>query len=221
MCYRLFTGKDSVLHQESWPVSDSWVQYRAGGRDIIRQNFDVVIIDEAGQALEAQSLIPLARGPSKCILAGDHLQLPPTIPRTDKTSSLRKLELSLFERLIKLHGPLIKRTLSVQYRMHEMIMKYPSVGLYDSLLLADVSVRSHLLSDLPNVIKTDETQAPLVFWDTNPHGGFGEDDTGAHESKSNAMEAGKHQKAPPNDVRHTDMHWVPLKLFVVIIYEVC
>ncbi|KAF3162958.1 hypothetical protein TWF788_001712 [Orbilia oligospora] len=161
----------------------------AGGRDIIRQNFDVVIIDEAGQALEAQSLIPLVRGPSKCILAGDHLQLPPTIPRTDKTSSLRRLELSLFERLIKLHGPLIKRTLSVQYRMHEMIMKYPSVGLYDSLLLADVSVRSHLLSDLPNVIKTDETQAPLVFWDTNPHGGFGEDDTGAHESKSNAMEA--------------------------------
>ncbi|KAF3279567.1 DNA-binding protein SMUBP-2 [Orbilia oligospora] len=161
----------------------------AGGRDIIRQNFDVVIIDEAGQALEAQSLIPLARGPSKCILAGDHLQLPPTIPRTDKTSSLRKLELSLFERLIKLHGPLIKRTLSVQYRMHEMIMKYPSIGLYDSLLLADVSVRSHLLSDLPNVIKTDETQEPLVFWDTNPHGGFGEDDTGAHESKSNAMEA--------------------------------
>ncbi|KAF3159349.1 hypothetical protein TWF225_011891 [Orbilia oligospora] len=161
----------------------------AGGRDIIRQNFDVVIIDEAGQALEAQSLIPLVRGPSKCILAGDHLQLPPTIPRTDKTSSLRKLELSLFERLIKLHGPLIKRTLSVQYRMHEMIMKYPSIGLYDSLLLADVSVRSHLLSDLPNVIKTDETQEPLVFWDTNPHGGFGEDDTGAHESKSNAMEA--------------------------------
>ncbi|KAF3127616.1 hypothetical protein TWF703_009870 [Orbilia oligospora] len=161
----------------------------AGGRDIIRQNFDVVIIDEAGQALEAQSLIPLVRGPSKCILAGDHLQLPPTIPRTDKTSSLRKLELSLFERIIKLHGPLIKRTLSVQYRMHEMIMKYPSIGLYDSLLLADVSVRSHLLSDLPNVIKTDETQEPLVFWDTNPHGGFGEDDTGAHESKSNAMEA--------------------------------
>lgn len=161
----------------------------AGGRDTVRQNFDVVIIDEAGQALEAQSLIPLVRGPSKCVLAGDHLQLPPTIPRTDGASKLRKLELSLFERLIKLHGPSIKRTLSVQYRMHEMIMKYPSVGLYDSLLLADASVRSHLLSDLPNITKTDDTQEPLVFWDTHPQGGFGEDETGADESKSNAMEA--------------------------------
>ncbi|KAK6332458.1 hypothetical protein TWF730_011366 [Orbilia blumenaviensis] len=161
----------------------------AGGRDVLHQKFDVVIIDEAGQALEAQSLIPLLQGPSKCILAGDHLQLPPTIPRTDKASKLQKLEFSLFERLIRLHGPSIKRTLSVQYRMHEAIMKYPSIGLYDSLLLADAAVRSHLLSDLPNVTNTDDTREPLVFWDTHPQGGFGEDETGANESKSNAMEA--------------------------------
>ncbi|KAK6513297.1 hypothetical protein TWF281_004936 [Arthrobotrys megalospora] len=161
----------------------------AGGRDTGNRNFDVVIIDEAGQALEAQSLIPFLRMPSKCILAGDHLQLPPTIPRTGKASPLKKLELSLFERLIKLHGPSIKRTLSVQYRMHETIMKYPSMGMYDTLLLADASVRTHLLSDLPNVTKTDDTQEPLIFWDTHPQGGFGEDEAGIDESKSNAMEA--------------------------------
>ena len=41
-------------------------------------HFDVVIIDECGQALEASCWIPLMRAP-KCVLAGDHLQLPPTI----------------------------------------------------------------------------------------------------------------------------------------------
>ncbi|KAK6514185.1 hypothetical protein TWF506_011495 [Arthrobotrys conoides] len=177
----------------------------SGGRDTVRQKFDVVIIDEAGQALEVQSLIPLVRGPSKCILAGDHLQLPPTIPRTNESSRLQKLEFSLFEKLIKLHGTSIKRTLCVQYRMHQTIMKYPSIGLYDSLLLADDSVRSHLLSDLPNVTKTDETQEPLVFWDTHPHGGFGEDETGAGESKSNAMEAGKSLIIPRRSVFYTNI----------------
>lgn len=40
--------------------------------------FDVVVVDECAQALEASCWIPLLRAP-KCILAGDHRQLPPTI----------------------------------------------------------------------------------------------------------------------------------------------
>lgn len=40
----------------------------------------MVIVDEASQALEAQCWIPvLSSGASKLVLAGDHLQLPPTI----------------------------------------------------------------------------------------------------------------------------------------------
>lgn len=41
-------------------------------------HFDVVVIDECAQALEASCWIPLLRA-RKCILAGDHKQLPPTI----------------------------------------------------------------------------------------------------------------------------------------------
>jgi ATP-dependent RNA/DNA helicase IGHMBP2 len=41
-------------------------------------HFDVTIIDEVSQAMEAACWIPLLRT-KKCILAGDHLQLPPTI----------------------------------------------------------------------------------------------------------------------------------------------
>ncbi|KAI5370342.1 putative AAA+ ATPase domain, P-loop containing nucleoside triphosphate hydrolase [Septoria linicola] len=52
----------------------------AGGFQLKNEHFDVVIIDEASQALEAQCWIPLlTSGPTKLVLAGDHLQLPPTI----------------------------------------------------------------------------------------------------------------------------------------------
>lgn len=52
----------------------------AGGFHLKNQHFDVVIIDEASQALEAQCWIPiLTSGAPKLVLAGDHLQLPPTI----------------------------------------------------------------------------------------------------------------------------------------------
>ncbi|KAK4557002.1 hypothetical protein LTR86_005983 [Recurvomyces mirabilis] len=52
----------------------------AGGFHLKDEKFDVVIVDEASQALEAQCWIPvLACGALKLVLAGDHLQLPPTI----------------------------------------------------------------------------------------------------------------------------------------------
>ncbi|KAK6526213.1 hypothetical protein TWF694_004832 [Orbilia ellipsospora] len=169
----------------------------AGSHLIKEQKFEVVIIDESGQALEAQSWIPLVKA-SKCILAGDHLQLGPTIPKSD--ANLQPLGSSLFERLIRLHGPAIKKSLSLQYRMNRVIMQYPSTALYQSSLKAASQVQNHLLSDLNGVEKTDDTQEPLVYWDTQ--GGFfrenasniDESNPAVHmlhknESKSNSMEA--------------------------------
>ena len=50
-----------------------------GPMKLLEENhFDTVIIDEVSQAMEAACWIPLLRS-GKCILAGDHLQLPPTI----------------------------------------------------------------------------------------------------------------------------------------------
>lgn len=40
--------------------------------------FDVVVIDECAQALEAGCWVPLLKA-GKCVLAGDHQQLPPTV----------------------------------------------------------------------------------------------------------------------------------------------
>ncbi|KAG6860240.1 hypothetical protein C0995_013786 [Termitomyces sp. Mi166 len=52
--------------------------HSAGGRQLLDHDFDVLIIDEATQALEAVCWIPIFKV-KKLILAGDPMQLPPTI----------------------------------------------------------------------------------------------------------------------------------------------
>ncbi|KAF5384145.1 hypothetical protein D9615_003261 [Tricholomella constricta] len=52
--------------------------HSAGGRQLWNHDFDVLIIDEATQALEAVCWIPVFKA-KKLILAGDPMQLPPTI----------------------------------------------------------------------------------------------------------------------------------------------
>jgi len=138
----------------------------------------VVIIDEASQALEAQCWVPLLRA-KKVVLAGDHLQLPPTIKsmnskikpkdKKDEEGHIKgmTLETTLFDRLLKMHGPGIKRMLTTQYRMHEKIMRFPSDELYESRLVAADGVKARLLKDLPYAVEeTEDTIEPLIFFDT-------------------------------------------------------
>ncbi|PLB43323.1 DNA polymerase alpha-associated DNA helicase A [Aspergillus steynii IBT 23096] len=193
----------------------------AGGHQLKNQKFDVVIIDEASQALEAQCWISLLSA-SKVVLAGDHLQLPPTVKSTTQKTKAQgtadedaadtdkagigrvSLETTLFDRLLSMHGPDIKRMLTTQYRMHESIMRFPSDELYESKLMAGDAVKARLLKDLPyEVQETDDTKEPVVFWDTQG-GDFpekaedkevGQKEALLGESKSNEMEAlvvGKH-----------------------------
>ena len=148
----------------------------AGGFQLRNEDFDVVIIDEASQALEAQCWIPLLSA-KKVVLAGDHLQLPPTVKSSpskptptkdkDKTRGASSLETTLFDRLLNLHEPSIKRMLTTQYRMHEKIMQFPSDEMYEAALIAAPSVASRLLTTLSYEVEdTDDTREPLVFYDT-------------------------------------------------------
>ncbi|KAJ0355201.1 hypothetical protein COL154_000794 [Colletotrichum chrysophilum] len=186
----------------------------AGGHQLRDQQFDVVIIDEASQALEAQCWVPLLSA-KKAVCAGDHLQLPPTIKSLN--SKVKKvlvegagekqikgmtLETTLFDRLLALHGSSIKRMLTTQYRMHEKIMRFPSDELYDGRLIAAEAVKERLLKDLPYEVQdTEDINEPLIFIDTQG-GDYPEksedDDKDAvkkakfslhGESKSNEMEA--------------------------------
>lgn len=161
----------------------------------VKPAFDVVIVDEASQALEAACWVPIvATGAAKLVLAGDHLQLPPTIKslnskmskenkgskKTQKNGDIDRqrkeasgssvkgtLETTMFDRLLDLHGDVIKRMLTTQYRMHEKIMTFPSAELYEEKLVAAESVKARLLKDLPYEVEdTEDTREPLVFWDT-------------------------------------------------------
>ena len=193
----------------------------AGGFQLRNEIFDVVIIDEASQALEAQCWIPLLTA-RKLILAGDHLQLPPTVkssvnlsnPKSDIGSDLdpskstlagTSLETTLFDRLLALHGSSIKRMLTTQYRMHEKIMRFPSDEMYDSRLIAADSVKARLLTDLPYPIEeTDDTKAPLVFWDTQG-GDFPEkadDDDITNKSRASIMSDSKSNEMEAALVKH-------------------
>jgi ATP-dependent RNA/DNA helicase IGHMBP2 len=114
--------------------------------------FKTVVIDEAAQALEPASWIPITRA-SKVILAGDPLQLPPTI-KSFKAKSLG-LGKTLIEKGIERLSNI--SLLKLQYRMNETIMGFSNQQFYNNVLQADVSVATCQIED---------TSSPLVFIDT-------------------------------------------------------
>jgi ATP-dependent RNA/DNA helicase IGHMBP2 len=128
------------------------------------RKYKTAFIDEAGQALEPACWIPFLKA-QRVILAGDHMQLPPTV----KSNEAAKLGLAetLFEKGIKKH-PAQSSMLQVQYRMHEDIMKFSSHYFYNDELVAHESVRAELLR--PN-------QPPIEFIDTAGAGYTEEQDT--------------------------------------------
>ncbi|XP_049677337.1 DNA-binding protein SMUBP-2 [Accipiter gentilis] len=157
-------------------------------------HFDLVVIDECAQALEASCWIPLLKAP-KCILAGDHKQLPPTI--ISHKAAAKGLSLSLMERLIEKYGEKIVKMLTMQYRMHQTIMQWASLEMYSGRLTAHPSVAQHLLKDLPGVTSTEETTIPLLLIDTAGCGLF-ELEVEDEQSKGNPGEvqlAGLHIQA--------------------------
>lgn len=103
--------------------------------------FDAVVIDEAAQALEPATLIPLqllkSRG-TKCIMVGDPKQLPATV--LSNVASKFLYECSMFERLQRAGYPILM--LTQQYRMHPEICRFPSMHFYDNKLLNGVDMSS-------------------------------------------------------------------------------
>lgn len=96
--------------------------------------FDAVVIDEAAQALEPATLIPLqllkSKG-TKCIMVGDPKQLPATV--ISNIASKYMYQCSMFERLQRAGHPVLM--LTKQYRMHPEICRFPSLHFYDGKLL--------------------------------------------------------------------------------------
>jgi superfamily I DNA and/or RNA helicase len=150
-----------------------------------RRGFDLAVIDEACQTTEPGCWIPLLRC-NRVVLAGDHCQLPPTV--LSKEAVAQGFGVSLLERLVLLWGAEVTRRLNVQYRMHEAIMAFSSREFYDGSLVADDSVRTHLLRDLPGVGANDFTGSALQVIDT-AGAGYDEEPEPDGESRLNPEEA--------------------------------
>ncbi|KAE8709137.1 hypothetical protein F3Y22_tig00110332pilonHSYRG00979 [Hibiscus syriacus] len=121
--------------------------------------FDAVVIDEAAQALEPATLIPLqllkSRG-TKCIMVGDPKQLPATV--LSNVASKYMYECSMFERLQRAGHPIVM--LTKQYRMHPEICRFPSLHFYDNKLLNGYTISSKSAS-----FHGSEGLGPYVFYD--------------------------------------------------------
>lgn len=95
-------------------------------------SFDIVVLDEAGQATEPALMCALAAARARqVILVGDTKQLPPTV--TTQDIELRKtIGISPMERLLQ--NGLDEFVLTVQYRMPKALLRHPNDYFYEGLV---------------------------------------------------------------------------------------
>lgn len=125
-------------------------------------HFDMVIIDEAGQALEPLAWLVFPFGTS-WILAGDPLQLPPTV--LSASAAEKGFNVSILERAyINCEAVAF---LDTQYRMRAAIASFPGKKFYDLLL----QTPAHL----------QDTEQHLFFYDT---AGTGYEETSGADGNS-------------------------------------
>lgn len=164
--------------------------------------FDTIIIDEVSQSLEPQCWIPFINhiGFKKLIIAGDNMQLPPTVKSKDiqkqnvngkkqfNKTNLADLEFTLFDRLVAYrNGNNFKVLLDTQYRMNNEIMRFPSRELYEDKLRAHESVANIALPDLVPESPENDLLVPCIWYDTQG-GNFPEKLTDDDRSSPNLLE---------------------------------
>lgn len=91
--------------------------------------FETLVIDEAGQCIEplAWCIFPLAK---RFVLAGDHLQLPPTVLSHD--AAMMGLNISILETSVRAIKDIF--LLNTQYRMRKSIAGFSASYFYKGLL---------------------------------------------------------------------------------------
>lgn len=122
-----------------------------GHQMLQNRKFTNILIDEATQAIEPATWVPIMRGSRRLVLVGDHRQLPPTV--ISRRAEKEGLRTSLFERLLEVG--ITPFMLTTQYRMHPVIAEFSSARYYDNRL--------------ENGVTADQRMAPAGFiwpdWD--------------------------------------------------------
>jgi predicted DNA helicase len=158
-----------------------------GSRTVLAAGpFDAVIIDEAAQATEPEAWLGVRLAPT-LILAGDHLQLAPTVI-SDEAASLGLAE-TLLSRAVDWYGDRAVRMLTLQYRMNIVIADFASAAVYGGRLGTAETVAHRRLTDLPGV--TGPPESPLLLVDTAGMPGYEESEVELRDgSRANEGEAG-------------------------------
>ncbi|KAJ1617727.1 P-loop containing nucleoside triphosphate hydrolase protein [Pavlovales sp. CCMP2436] len=149
----------------------------AGAPLLDRMAFGCVLVDEACQATEPATLVPIVRGCQSLVLVGDQCQLPPTI--TSEAAERDGMSVSLFERLLR--AKVRPALLRVQYRMHPTIGEFPCDAFYAGAVTTGIRA-----ADRPPVTGFAWPKADMPVAFVHARGGS-ESAEGA--SKSNAVEA--------------------------------
>lgn len=110
-------------------------------RALAKKTFDTLFFDEASQALEAISWIPLLKC-KRVIFSGDHFQLPPVVKSIK--AKQEGLDNTMLDRLSKYEN--VSSLLTRQYRMHQHIMQFSNAYFYNNELEADATVKDTVLS---------------------------------------------------------------------------
>ncbi len=109
--------------------------------------FDYVIHDEAGQSTAPSSLAAVMRG-RRLVLAGDPLQLPPTVVSLDAKEA--GLDITLFERIESQTGKGRTSLLRTQFRMKEEIVAFSNKRYYEGKIeTAPSAAAQETIEELP------------------------------------------------------------------------
>ncbi|WOL07356.1 hypothetical protein Cni_G16096 [Canna indica] len=114
----------------------------------VKRPFELVVIDEAAQLKESESLVPMQISfIDHAVLIGDERQLPALVK--SKVSENAMFGRSLFERLCSLGHR--KHLLNIQYRMHPSISLFPNANFYENKILngSNVTGKNHRRKYLP------------------------------------------------------------------------
>jgi ATP-dependent RNA/DNA helicase IGHMBP2 len=127
-------------------------------RALSKKTFNTLFFDEASQALEPMTWIPILKC-KRVIFSGDHFQLPPVVKSID--AKKEGLDVTLLDTCMKLEGS--SSLLTRQYRMHNAIMSFSNTYFYKNELEADVSVKDALLDATSD---SDFLSKPVELVDT-------------------------------------------------------
>jgi hypothetical protein len=164
------SGESDQLHPELIRYADVLAATctGAGSRpELADLDFDLAIVDEAGQIGVADALIPLARA-RRAVLVGDHMQLPPFLDSDVEAwgrlvgdpvvrGMLAKSALEMVVEALPAGSPNVV-WLTEQRRMPEVIAKFASAQFYGGRLETPPGLREH---------RDELFRFPLAFVDTS------------------------------------------------------